>query len=268
MAESRSSNTTARTPRGRTRRPDTAAVHRDRWMVSYADFMTLLFAFFTTMFATSNVDRAKLNSIVASMQKAFVADRAAAPARRGIARIGAADAARPTDGTDNGIDLQRELQERLARELTDGHVTLGVDARGVVISLQESGSFAVGSADLTPAAREVLTKIANTLGDLDSTVRVEGHTDDVPIRTPRFASNWELSTTRATTVVQYLVSSGGLAASRLSASGYGEFHPRVPNDSAEDRARNRRVDLVILNAVTRTSEEPTAPPATAPETRP
>jgi chemotaxis protein MotB len=233
-------------------------------MVSYADFVTLLFAFFTTMFATSNVDRAKLNTIVASMQKAFV-DGAAEKRGTGPARIGStADAPRPTDGPESGVDLQRELKDRLERELADGSVALGVDARGVVISLRESGSFPVGSADLTPVSREVLGKIAATLADLDSTVRVEGHTDDVPIKTPRFASNWELSTARAINVVQYLVTGGGLAASRLSASGYGEFHPRVPNDSPDNRAKNRRVDLVILNPVTRASEEPAAP-AAAPE---
>ncbi len=87
-------------------------------------------------------------------------------------------------------------------------------------------------------------------------MRVEGHTDDVPIHTPRFASNWELSTARATSIVAYFVQNVGIAPARLSAAGYAEFHPRGSNDSAASRARNRRVDIVILNSRTQTQEEP------------
>jgi chemotaxis protein MotB len=235
-------------------------------MVSYADFMTLLFAFFTTMYATSNVDRAKLNSVVESMQKAFVNSQPAV--RSGAqARIGAAGTIAPQAVEQPGADLQQQLKERLDQDLKDGRVSLDVDTRGVVISLRESGSFPVGSADLTPMARDVLSKVATTLVDLDATVRVEGHTDDVPIRTSRFASNWDLSTARAINVVQYLVGAGGLASSRLSVSGYGEFRPRVPNDSPENRAQNRRVDLVILNPGTRASEEPASTPPSPAETQ-
>ena len=119
------------------------------------------------------------------------------------------------------------------------------DARGLVLSIPEASAFAVGSADLSDTAQAAIGRLATSLRSVSDPVLIEGHTDDVPIHSARFASNWELSTARATAVVQWLIERGGIAPSRLSAAGYGEFHPRVLNDSAEARARNRRVDVVI-----------------------
>jgi len=238
-------------------------VNHDRWMVSYADFVTLLFAFFTTLYAISKVDLGKLTTMVSSMQQAFEATDAPGAVPRGTASVPTVGPARPANAPrTDARDVRARLEERLAQELDTGQVALEVDSRGTVISMRESGSFPVGSADLTPEAREILSTIAATMADLDTAIRVEGHTDDVPIHTQRYASNWELSTTRATSVVEYLIATAGMPASRLSASGYGEFHPRVPNDSPGNRTRNRRVDLVVLNPVTRASEEP--PPASPP----
>jgi chemotaxis protein MotB len=135
---------------------------------------------------------------------------------------------------------------------------LAADPRGLVISLPEVGSFPIGRAEPTPAAELILTQIASVLAGEASSIRVEGHTDDLPIRSPEFASNWELSTARATHVVQFLVERGGLPPARLSAAGYGEFKPRVANDTPAARARNRRVDIVVLNADTMRAEEPPA----------
>jgi chemotaxis protein MotB len=241
--------------RGPNRRGGAAPVNLDRWIVSYADFVTLLFAFFTTMYAISKVDAAKLSTMVSSMNHAFVPGKSRSESGGGGGSRGNVNI--PPDAPGE-FDVRAEFERRLKQELTDGQVSLEVDSRGVVISMLESGSFPVGSADLTPEARDVLSKIASTIAAADSNVRIEGHTDDVPIHTARFASNWELSTTRATSVVQYLIATAGLPASRLSASGYGEFHPRVPNDTAENRTRNRRVDVIILNAGTSRSEEPPA----------
>ena len=225
-------------------------------MVSYADFVTLLFAFFTTLYAISRVDADKLKSVTSSMHQAFestnsIGSRAGQPVARRSRQPGSAAQAH---GDPNDVEVRARLMERLASEMKDGRVSLDVDSRGIVISMLDSGSFGAGSAELTAEARDVLSSVSQTVADLDTQVRVEGHTDDVPIHTSRYASNWELSTARATSVVAYLIGTG-LPASRLSASGYGEFHPRVPNDSVENRTRNRRVDLVILNATTR-AEEP------------
>lgn len=246
------------------RRHEAPRVNHERWLVSYADFITLLFAFFTTMYAISTVDARKLSNMVDSMQQAFDSEGRPrpvldmAPPRLGDGRTGS----RPTN-----LQREQQLADLLRTRLAGDAVDVELDPRGIVVSMREAGSFTTGSADLAPAAREVLATLADTLGaDPAMKLRVEGHTDDVPIQTGRFASNWELSTARATSVVTHLVQQLGITPARLSAAGYGEFHPRVPNDSDASRARNRRVDIVILNDGTAAAEEPRAagPPPVAP----
>jgi chemotaxis protein MotB len=117
-----------------------------------------------------------------------------------------------------------------------------------VISLPEEATFKVGSADVTTDARGLVTRVVDSLKNQPNALRIEGHTDDVPIRTAKYDSNWELSTARAGRVVAWMVQDLGFDPARLSAAGYGEFHPRSPNDTPANRARNRRVDIVILDA--------------------
>ena len=135
-------------------------------------------------------------------------------------------------------------------------VNIRLDGRGLVISLQEAGAFATGSADLSGSARRMIGTVGAAIHDLDNIVRVEGHTDDVPIFTSRYRSNWELSTARATSVVAYLVDEMQIPAERMAVAGYGEFRPLAPNDSDENRALNRRVDIVVLSTETARNEEP------------
>lgn len=216
---------------------------QDRWLISYADLVTLLFAFFTTLYAASTVDATKLTPIESSVRKAFdsggngivghpAGEAVVAPVEV-VARERALDA------------LRTKLTHDLADALQTNRLEMVRDARGVVLSLPEQATFAVGSAEPTAQASELIQRLATTLGPLTNPIRVEGHTDDVPIRTARFSSNWELSTARASAVVAYLVEQGGLDPQRLSAAGYGEFHPRAANDTPENRARNRRIDLVV-----------------------
>jgi chemotaxis protein MotB len=231
-------------------------VSHERWLVSYADFITLLFAFFTTMYAISTVDAQKLTKMVSSMQVALNGNEGAP---------GVAGAPKPvTDrhlpavspGQHVLVALQTQLAARLRRQIDTGNVALEVDPRGLVVSIREAGSFTIGSADLSDGARALLTEIGGPLSELSNPIRVEGHTDDVPIHTARFQSNWQLSTARATSVIEFLVETVGIDASRLSAAGYGEFKPRTANATDAARASNRRVDLVILNAATQLAEEP------------
>jgi chemotaxis protein MotB len=229
-------------------------VNHERWLVSYADFITLLFAFFTTMYAISTVDAQKMSKMVASMQVALKGDPLQPAAPVPLPQNGVPQPIVPR--LDNLVVLRQQLASRLQRQIEHGNVEIGVDARGLVVSIREAGSFASGSAELSEGARALLAEIAAPLSELPHPVRIEGHTDDTPIRNSRFRSNWELSTARATQVIAYLQNELGLSAARLSAAGYGEFHPRVPNASGEARAENRRVDLVILNAATTTAEEP------------
>jgi chemotaxis protein MotB len=241
----------------RRRRRDTEAVNHERWLISYADFITLLFAFFVTMYSISTVDQKKLEKAVTAFHGAFAEWQPNAalplPGIPGRSPFGADYLA----GLGPLPELQRRLQGRLDA-MGETRVDLKVDPRGLVISVREAASFAVGRADLDLEAERLFHEIGVTLAEAPNAVRVEGHTDDVPIRTSRFASNWELSTARATSVVAYFVQNVGLLPDRLSAAGYAEFHPQVPNDSDQARAKNRRVDVVVLNPQTREREEPGA----------
>lgn len=242
-------------PRRRRRRPEPSHAGHERWLVSYADFITLLFAFFTMLYAMSTVDAQKFREMASSMQMAFDA-RGEAP-RRGLNAIMPADKGEGEGGVEDGMGvLQQIMTERLAEAISLNQVEVERDARGLVISIREAGSFQVGSADLSTTAAEVLQRIGEVLATAANAVRVEGHTDNVPINTARFKSNWELSTARATNVIAYLVQQQHVEPRRLSASGYAEFHPREANDTEAGRARNRRVDIVVLNPEVALAEEP------------
>jgi chemotaxis protein MotB len=232
-------------------------VNHERWLVSYADFITLLFAFFTTMYAISTVDAQKLSKMVNSMQVAL-GNETATPAPAATPAAERKPGVSPTPAHQVLVELRTQLAERLKRQIDTGNVALEVDPRGLVVSIREAGSFTIGSADLSDGARGLLSEIGGPLSELSNQIRVEGHTDDVPIHTARFNSNWDLSTARATSVIKFLVESVGIDASRLSAAGYGEFKPRAANHDEAARAQNRRVDLVILNAATQQAEEPGA----------
>jgi len=204
----------------------------DRWLLSYADLMTLLFAFSLTMYAAAEERKGT----------------EASPKGQAVQRISVVPAM--LDATT--APASDPLRERLARDLADAigarRLELIRDARGLVVSMPDDAAFATGSAEATTEARRLIGTVGETLRSTANRIRIEGHTDNRPIRTVKYGSNWELSTARASAVVAYLITEAGIEASRLSAAGYGEFHPLNPNDSEEQRARNRRVDLVILDA--------------------
>jgi chemotaxis protein MotB len=146
----------------------------------------------------------------------------------------------------------QNTEERIRRMIAamglEGKISTMLSNRGLVISVKDTVLFPVGAVDLTPGAQQMMMSVANILADMPNAIRIEGHTDTVPIHTARFYSNWELSTTRATNVLQFLIQSAGLPPQRLSAAGYGEYKPAVPNTSDRNRALNRRVDIVLLSS--------------------
>jgi chemotaxis protein MotB len=240
------------------RRSAPPRVSRDRWLLSYADFITLLFALFATLYASSTVDANKLATVAQGLQRAFDVPTARRP---GISAAGGGVLPAGRGIVGNGEpDARTTILSELSDDLRIGRLELSEDARGLVLSIPEASAFPTATADLSPLAQDAVTRLAGVLGRLPNAVRVEGHTDDVPIHTARFTSNWELSTARAIRVVELLIQQGQLAPDRLSAAGYGEFHPRVANDSAAARAQNRRVDVVILSPSTQAAEEPTRAP--------
>lgn len=143
--------------------------------------------------------------------------------------------------------VRAQIEKELAGAITAGQLEIGADDRGLVLSLPESATFPVASADVTATAQAVIDRVAVTLAPLDVGVRIEGHTDDTPIRTARYSSNWELSTARASAVVARFIDQR-VDPRRLSAAGYGEFHPRTSNATATGRASNRRVDVVVIES--------------------
>lgn len=202
---------------------------RDRWLVSYADLMTILFAFFMTLYGASQMKvEQQIQAMSTPPPSTPAPDDAASPAR------------------DARAELSGALESDLADAIEAGRVEIVNSMRGVIVSLPESATFASGSADVSSGALEIIRQVAVVVGPRHNELRIEGHTDDQPIRTARFKSNWELSTARASAVVAFLVESAGIDPARLAAAGYGEHHPRVANDSPESRARNRRVDIVVL----------------------
>jgi chemotaxis protein MotB len=226
------------------RRTPKAAVRagHDRWLVSYADLVTLLLAFFTTLYAASNLDPSKVTPLSASLHDAFAIEAVAAPSDGRPAPVQVV--ARQHTLQDIKLTLEKQLADEVVRHDAD----VSVDPRGLVVSLPDDAAFPVGSTDVSPAALGMIGKISETVRSVPNPIRIEGHTDDVPISTTRYGSNWELSTARASAVVAYLIQEVGVAPERMSAAGYGEFHPRVANDSPENRAKNRRIDIVILEA--------------------
>jgi chemotaxis protein MotB len=229
---------------------------RDRWLIAYADMITLLLACFASLYAAT-LDQVPV--------KAQASESTAAP----VPATTPPPAPVTTPPAHSVSATLRTALERIVKAHGElGAIDVTDDPRGLVISLPEAGSFPTGQAEPSSGAQAVLTEIAAVLAGDGSSIRIEGHTDNVPMRSAAFASNWDLSTARATRVVRFLIEQGGLPPARLSAAGYGEFRPRVPNDSSAARARNRRVDIVVLNEDVRFAEEPAmAAPSGAREKR-
>ncbi|HLG55905.1 MAG TPA: flagellar motor protein MotB [Vicinamibacterales bacterium] len=216
---------------------------QDRWLLSYADFVTLLLAFFVTMYGISTVDANKIGPAASSLRVAFEGDgrqEGPLPVKDGGAVVPQSPPAKPLDAVRSTLNVALEDALRANR------IEMIQDPRGLVVSLPESGTFAPASTDVTDGARDLIARVASAVQPFGHAMRIEGHTDDVPIHTPAFRSNWELSTARASAVIAFLIETVAFDPARLSAAGYGEFHPRALNDSPDNRARNRRVDIVIL----------------------
>ncbi len=210
----------------------------DRWVISYADFITLLFAFFTTMYAISHVDVGKLERFTGSMRSAFKAT-GAVPDR------GVIEGIRPIPYED--IQLEREIRATFERFDKIEGINIVRNERGVLISLGDSVMFDSGSTDIKDDAKQILSAILTVIKKIQNNIAVEGHTDNIPIKGVKYLSNWELSTARAMSVLMYFLQEDGIRPERFSASGYGEHRPIMSNATPEGRSRNRRVDIILVS---------------------
>ncbi len=223
--------------------------NQERWLVSYADFMTLLFAFFVVLYASAQVDKARMsslsNAITAGFQQLGVGP---GPGGNAAVLTGAppADTAHSPRSGESAESIRHKLELGLPDELQHHIVSLRDTREGIVLSLREVGFFQSGSATLRANSMDAFNRIGSLLASITANLRIEGHTDNVPIHTLHFNSNWELSTARATEVIRLLLTREGIAPDRLSAAGYAEYHPISDNSTEDGRRLNRRVDIVII----------------------
>ncbi len=278
----------------RRRKRRSSHVNHDRWLVSYADFITLMFAFFVVLYASSQVDKRKVGMLALAIQVAFqemgvfeastteVPIDLATPMpfstaqaientqrTASLGRIASRPDGALGTGVENGdlAELQAELATALGSEIARKEIAMRREPDGLVISLREVGFFESGSAEMKSASQAAVDRIAGILRQRDYRLQIEGHTDNAPIHNLQFPSNWELSTARATEIVRLLIVREGFAPDRLSAAGYAEYHPVASNRTTEGRGMNRRVDIVVLGhtlagALTQTgAQTPATPPA-------
>lgn len=240
-----------------------ASVSHERWLVSYADFITLMFAFFVVLYASSKADLRKQQRISQAIDSAFrelgifpgamgrpTDSRQTASAARDSAAmpmdvVMGEDVLSPVEVKRDLERVRREMERMLSEQIAQHTVAIQMGKDGLVISLREAGFFSSGSAIPHAQTLPVLRRIAQVVGPAGYDVRVEGHTDNVPIHNELFDSNWELSAARATHIGRIVIETHAIAPERISVAGYAEYHPVASNDTEAGRAENRRVDLVI-----------------------
>ena len=232
----------------------------DRWLVSYADFITLLMVLFVVLYAMSNVDAGKYKALAEGLRRGLSVS-GGAPANvvdAGINKTGAGTGSsspapvdlstifpqRPSDVS----DVSANLTSLLNQTGLDTGVAVQNNIEGTLLSLSEKLVFEPGNAKLMPSAYPVLDQVATMLKTIDNDVRVASYTDNTPPSDPRYASNWELTAARSATIVSYFISKG-LAPERFSAVGRGEYHPLYPNDTPEHKALNRRAEIIIVYGI-------------------
>ncbi|WP_348261710.1 flagellar motor protein MotB [Telmatobacter sp. DSM 110680] len=234
-------------------------MNHERWLVSYADFITLLFAFFVVLYAFSKADQKKHAQVSAAIDSGFQSLSIAATLPRSRTSFEsnksyvfadpfqfAVQVNSDVEVRTNLESIRRDLQKRLSGQLARGTVSIQLGRGGLVVSLREAGFFDSGSAIPRPETMGTLHQISESLENCHYDLRIEGHTDTIPIHTPEFDSNWELSSSRATHIARLLLQMDAISPQQISAAGYAEYHPVVSNDSIEGRAQNRRVDIVVM----------------------
>ncbi|OIQ62915.1 OmpA/MotB family protein [Neomoorella thermoacetica] len=209
-----------------------------RWLLTYADLITLLMAFFIVMYAVSKVDMARYQQLAQALSQIFTSSAGSMV----LPELGNGNQVTPPDEL---AGFSQDLQPYLAEQGLKDQVFVTATDQGLIISFTGSVLFDRGQATLRPASVPILQKIAGYLGQVPNYIGVAGSTDDLPINTSQFPTNWELSVIRATTVIRYFTETAGLSPSRFVALGYGQYHPLFPNNSEEDRRKNRRVDIII-----------------------
>lgn len=219
--------------------------NHERWLITYADMITLLMVFFIVLYASSIVDSNKFKSLASSLQQAFNVDVLEGFDLETTSADPAAAEALVSALKQDVESLQGELDALRGPGLSRGDIAVEVNREGILISIYGNLLFDSGKASINYEALDVLQHVARVIATKPYPIRVEGHTDNIPIETQLYPSNWELSTARATAVVRYLIDSG-ISPLRVQAVGYGETRPLTENLNRDQRARNRRVDIQLI----------------------
>ncbi len=236
--------------------------NHERWLLTYSDLITLLMVFFVVMYALSSTNAKKFQAVALSLSRAMGGGGQSVmnepgssfvPGVTGSSLVKEIEMTMETEENRNLERIRKELQTYIDENGLNGKVNVNIEERGVVLSFQDVALFPLGSAQLTSDAQNLIGSIGLILKKAPHYLRVEGHTDNLPINTSQFPSNWELSVARATSVVQELIELN-LSPELLSAAGYGEFRPKVPNETADSRLQNRRVDIVVVKSKYETAE--------------
>ncbi len=238
--------------------------NHERWLISYADFITLLFAFFVVMFASSQADKNKASKVSASVKEALEQGHMPKAFMEMMGRRRPPETTDPKKAAevakDEGVSLDsamaalaeltpslQSLTNSLDQEIKDGKVAINMEPRGVVVSLKEAAFFPPARDVIETSAYPIIGKIAESARKLTNRVLLEGHTDSTPIRNERFRSNWDLSASRAIAMLNVLADKFEVPRERMSVSGYADNLPVADNATPEGRKKNRRVDVVFLN---------------------
>lgn len=233
--------------------------NHERWLVSYADFITLLFAFFIVMYAVSSVNEGKYRVLSSSLVSAFKNDNSTPPQSTefspiSIQQSNQADSIKLIDNTGIMRTKKQEKMKSMAKNILhaleplvkDGQVRVTQSSLGITVEINASVLFSPGQAKLADSSSLTLQAVAHVIKGHEHEIHVEGHTDNLPIHTENFPSNWELSSARASSVIRLFIENG-VEAHRLTAIGYGENRPIETNETPEGRKRNRRVTVMILS---------------------
>lgn len=218
-------------------------INTNAWMDTYADTITLLLTFFILLYSFSSTDNEKLKLIAAALKGEITGVPMKLEDTPDIS----------DEDIEQGIGekspyeiLVEQVQDIIDKTGLTDSVKIREEDAGVVLQLSESILFDLGKADLKPESTQILDIISGLIPSISNEIMIQGHTDNVPISSARYESNWELSTARAVSVVKYFIESKGLDPTRFSATGYGEYQPLVDNTTPENRAINRRVDILIV----------------------
>lgn len=239
------------------RKPKPKKENSERWLLTYSDLITLLMIFFVVMYTMSSVDQEKYSKAAESFKGVFSGSTyvigeggGIGPLPNGITQPSdevANNSETPTQGISDTAALQEKIQGYLKNSKLDDKVKMSVEPKGLIIRFEDNILFDSGKADLLPQYKDNLLEIGRMAQVLDNDIVVEGHTDNVPIHNSEFESNWELAAMRAINVIDMLVAEGGLKPEKLSAVSYGEYKPIASNDTLQGKAKNRRIDIIVLN---------------------